>query len=64
MGAGGPLCLGLSSLSHFPPTPSRYLFSTLNDFSASRDIVLLCVQLAETLQAVGAQDGCPAPRPR
>uniref|UniRef100_A0A663EMV6 Connector enhancer of kinase suppressor of Ras 1 n=1 Tax=Aquila chrysaetos chrysaetos TaxID=223781 RepID=A0A663EMV6_AQUCH len=36
-----------------------YLFSTLNDFSASRDIVLLCVQLAETLQAVGAQGGCP-----
>uniref|UniRef100_A0A663EN13 Connector enhancer of kinase suppressor of Ras 1 n=1 Tax=Aquila chrysaetos chrysaetos TaxID=223781 RepID=A0A663EN13_AQUCH len=32
---------------------NRYLFSTLNDFSASRDIVLLCVQLAETLQAVG-----------
>ncbi|KAM9267920.1 connector enhancer of kinase suppressor of ras 1 [Morus bassanus] len=34
---------------------NRYLFSTLNDFSASRDIVLLCSQLAETLQA-----GCPA----
>ncbi|XP_049675617.1 connector enhancer of kinase suppressor of ras 1 [Accipiter gentilis] len=34
---------------------NRYLFSTLNDFSASRDIVLLCVQLAETLQA-----DCPA----
>ncbi|XP_074970826.1 connector enhancer of kinase suppressor of ras 1 isoform X2 [Phalacrocorax aristotelis] len=33
---------------------NRYLFSTLNDFSASRDIVLLCTQLAETLQA-----GCP-----
>ncbi|NWZ93575.1 CNKR1 kinase, partial [Nesospiza acunhae] len=32
--------------------PPRYLFSTLNDFSASRDIVLLCAQLAETLQAV------------
>ncbi|XP_009561771.2 connector enhancer of kinase suppressor of ras 1 isoform X1 [Cuculus canorus] len=30
---------------------NRYLFSTLNDFSASRDIVLLCTQLAETLQA-------------
>ncbi|XP_039942123.1 connector enhancer of kinase suppressor of ras 1 [Hirundo rustica] len=30
---------------------NRYLFSTLNDFSASRDIVLLCAQLAETLQA-------------
>ncbi|NXS63664.1 CNKR1 kinase, partial [Brachypteracias leptosomus] len=29
---------------------NRYLFSTLNDFSASRDIVLLCAQLAETLQ--------------
>lgn len=45
-----------------PPTlgaqlclPPRYLFSTLNDFSASRDIVLLCAQLAETLQAVSAQ---------
>ncbi|XP_059686863.1 connector enhancer of kinase suppressor of ras 1 [Gavia stellata] len=34
---------------------NRYLFSTLNDFSASRDIVLLCTQLAETLQA-----DCPA----
>ncbi|OWK54141.1 Connector enhancer of kinase suppressor of ras 1 [Lonchura striata] len=41
-----------------PPTPGaelclppRYLFSTLNDFSASRDIILLCAQLAETLQA-------------
>ncbi|KAM9213901.1 connector enhancer of kinase suppressor of ras 1 [Leptosomus discolor] len=30
---------------------SRYLFSTLNDFSASQDIVLLCAQLAEALQA-------------
>ncbi|XP_054148172.1 connector enhancer of kinase suppressor of ras 1 [Melozone crissalis] len=30
---------------------NRYLFSTLNDFSASQDIVLLCAQLAETLQA-------------
>ncbi|NXI40302.1 CNKR1 kinase, partial [Galbula dea] len=30
---------------------NRYLFSTLNDFSASRDIILLCTQLAETLQA-------------
>ncbi|KAM6190511.1 connector enhancer of kinase suppressor of ras 1 [Sarcoramphus papa] len=30
---------------------NRYLFSTLNDFSASRDIVLLCAQLAEMLQA-------------
>nr|XP_031362669.1 connector enhancer of kinase suppressor of ras 1 [Lonchura striata domestica] len=30
---------------------NRYLFSTLNDFSASRDIILLCAQLAETLQA-------------
>lgn len=41
--------------------PPRYLFSTLNDFSASRDIVLLCAQLAETLQAVGVQWGpcCP-----
>ncbi|NXI01696.1 CNIPF protein, partial [Pachycephala philippinensis] len=29
---------------------NRYLFSTLNDFSASRDIILLCAQLAETLQ--------------
>ncbi|NWS45128.1 CNKR1 kinase, partial [Probosciger aterrimus] len=34
---------------------NRYLFSTLNDFSASQDIVLLCAQLAETLQA-----DCPA----
>ncbi|XP_074018073.1 connector enhancer of kinase suppressor of ras 1 [Numenius arquata] len=34
---------------------NRYLFSTLNDFSASRDIVLLCTQLAETLQ-----EDCPA----
>ncbi|GAB0199552.1 connector enhancer of kinase suppressor of ras 1 [Grus japonensis] len=34
---------------------NRYLFSTLNDFSASRDIVLLCTQLAETLEA-----DCPA----
>ncbi|NXH15105.1 CNKR1 kinase, partial [Bucco capensis] len=30
---------------------NRYLFSTLNDFSASQDIILLCTQLAETLQA-------------
>ncbi|NXJ19346.1 CNKR1 kinase, partial [Dicrurus megarhynchus] len=30
---------------------NRYLFSTLSDFSASRDIILLCAQLAETLQA-------------
>ncbi|XP_068513959.1 connector enhancer of kinase suppressor of ras 1 isoform X1 [Anas acuta] len=30
---------------------NRYLFSTLNDFSASRDIVLLCARLAEVLQA-------------
>ncbi|XP_029818893.1 connector enhancer of kinase suppressor of ras 1 [Manacus vitellinus] len=34
---------------------NRYLFSTLNDFSASQDIVLLCAQLGETLQA-----DCPA----
>ncbi|XP_068015130.1 connector enhancer of kinase suppressor of ras 1 [Melanerpes formicivorus] len=34
---------------------NRYLFSTLNDFSASRDIVLLCAQLAEALQG-----DCPA----
>ncbi|XP_062491463.1 connector enhancer of kinase suppressor of ras 1 [Pezoporus occidentalis] len=34
---------------------NRYLFSTLNDFSASQDIVLLCTQLAEALQA-----DCPA----
>ncbi|XP_065506599.1 connector enhancer of kinase suppressor of ras 1 [Caloenas nicobarica] len=33
---------------------NRYLFSTLNDFSASRDIILLCAQLAETLQ-----EDCP-----
>ncbi|NXI66848.1 CNKR1 kinase, partial [Anseranas semipalmata] len=31
---------------------NRYLFSTLNDFSASRDIVLLCAQLVEVLQTV------------
>ncbi|XP_064254773.1 connector enhancer of kinase suppressor of ras 1 [Passer domesticus] len=39
---------------------NRYLFSTLNDFSASRDIILLCAQLAETLQAdlpVGERNG-------
>lgn len=61
MGAGCPLLLGLSPL---PPAP-RYLFSTLNDFSASRDIVLLCAQLAETLQEVGAPGGGhAAPRPR
>ncbi|XP_075030007.1 connector enhancer of kinase suppressor of ras 1 [Calonectris borealis] len=39
---------------------NRYLFSTLNDFSASRDVVLLCAQLAETLQAdcpVAERDG-------
>uniref|UniRef100_A0A8C5UG73 CRIC domain-containing protein n=1 Tax=Malurus cyaneus samueli TaxID=2593467 RepID=A0A8C5UG73_9PASS len=44
---------------------NRYLFSTLNDFSASRDIVLLCAQLAELLQAVSAQghgDGLGAHR--
>ncbi|NWT88808.1 CNKR1 kinase, partial [Lanius ludovicianus] len=29
---------------------NRYLFSTLNDFSASRDIILLCAQLSEMLQ--------------
>ncbi|XP_021230905.1 connector enhancer of kinase suppressor of ras 1 isoform X2 [Numida meleagris] len=29
---------------------NRYLFSTLNDFSSTRDIVLLCVQLVEVLQ--------------
>ncbi|XP_037235969.1 connector enhancer of kinase suppressor of ras 1 [Falco rusticolus] len=34
---------------------NRYLFSTLNDFSATRDIILLCAQLAETLQV-----DCPA----
>ncbi|XP_071655235.1 connector enhancer of kinase suppressor of ras 1 isoform X2 [Patagioenas fasciata] len=33
---------------------NRYLFSTLNDFSASRDIVVLCAQLVETLQ-----EDCP-----
>ncbi|KAM4656796.1 LOW QUALITY PROTEIN: connector enhancer of kinase suppressor of ras 1 [Amazona ochrocephala] len=38
---------------------NRYLFSTLNDFSASQDIVPLCAQLAEALQAVGAR-GAPA----
>ncbi|XP_035201753.1 connector enhancer of kinase suppressor of ras 1 [Oxyura jamaicensis] len=36
---------------------NRYLFSTLNDFSASRDIVLLCARLAEVLQAVGTRGG-------
>ncbi|KAM6996154.1 connector enhancer of kinase suppressor of ras 1 isoform 1-T2 [Passerculus sandwichensis] len=30
---------------------NRYLFSTLNDFSASQDIIALCAQLADTLQA-------------
>uniref|UniRef100_A0A8C3KYD9 Connector enhancer of kinase suppressor of Ras 1 n=1 Tax=Chrysolophus pictus TaxID=9089 RepID=A0A8C3KYD9_CHRPC len=29
---------------------SRYLFSTLNDFSSTRDIVLLCARLVEVLQ--------------
>lgn len=45
------------------PTCSRprYLFSTLNDFSASQDIILLCAQLAEMLQAVGALGGLTAP---
>lgn len=33
--------------------PSRYLFSTLNDFSSTRDIVLLCARLVEVLQMVG-----------
>lgn len=54
-GEGAPGCW-------VPPTPGaefclppRYLFSTLNDFSASRDIILLCAQLAETLQAVSAR---------
>lgn len=42
----------------------RYLFSTLNDFSASRDIVLLCARLAEVLQAVGARGALSrAPKP-
>ncbi|XP_025899290.1 connector enhancer of kinase suppressor of ras 1 [Nothoprocta perdicaria] len=34
---------------------NRYLFSTLNDYSASRDIVFLCVELVEALQ-----EECPA----
>uniref|UniRef100_A0A8C9F5U8 Connector enhancer of kinase suppressor of Ras 1 n=1 Tax=Pavo cristatus TaxID=9049 RepID=A0A8C9F5U8_PAVCR len=34
---------------------NRYLFSTLNDFSSTRDIVLLCARLVEVLQTVG---GC------
>ncbi|XP_025953959.2 connector enhancer of kinase suppressor of ras 1 isoform X1 [Dromaius novaehollandiae] len=34
---------------------NRYLFSTLNDYSASRDIVFLCAELVETLQ-----EDCPA----
>lgn len=60
---GAILRLVLSSLH--PPSPHpRYLFSTLNDFSASRDIVLLCAQLAETLQAVGALGGLAAPSPQ
>uniref|UniRef100_A0A669PLI6 Connector enhancer of kinase suppressor of Ras 1 n=1 Tax=Phasianus colchicus TaxID=9054 RepID=A0A669PLI6_PHACC len=29
---------------------NRYLFSTLNDFSSTRDIVLLCARLVEVLQ--------------
>ncbi|OXB74783.1 UNVERIFIED_CONTAM: hypothetical protein H355_003670 [Colinus virginianus] len=29
---------------------NRYLFSTLNDFSSTQDIVLLCAQLADVLQ--------------
>lgn len=42
----------------------RYLFSTLNDFSASRDIILLCARLAEVLQAVGARGALSrAPKP-
>lgn len=63
MGAGCPLRLVLSSL-HPPPPHPRYLFSTLNDFSASQDIVLLCAQLAETLQAVGALGGLAALSPQ
>ncbi|XP_067167628.1 connector enhancer of kinase suppressor of ras 1 isoform X3 [Apteryx mantelli] len=34
---------------------NRYLFSTLNDYSASRDIVFLCAELVEALQ-----EDCPA----
>ncbi|KAM8796002.1 connector enhancer of kinase suppressor of ras 1 [Eudromia elegans] len=33
---------------------NRYLFSTLNDYSSSRDIVSLCVELVEALQ-----EDCP-----
>lgn len=41
--------------------PFRYLFSTLNDFSSTRDIVLLCARLVEVLQTVG---GHTATQPR
>lgn len=53
-GEGTPGCwVPPSAGAELCPSP-RYLFSTLNDFSASRDIVLLCAQLAETLWAVSA----------
>lgn len=54
-GEGTPGCWVPSTLGAQVCLPTRYLFSTLNDFSASRDIILLCAQLAETLQAVSAQ---------
>uniref|UniRef100_A0A8B9PVK9 Connector enhancer of kinase suppressor of Ras 1 n=1 Tax=Apteryx owenii TaxID=8824 RepID=A0A8B9PVK9_APTOW len=41
---------------------NRYLFSTLNDYSASRDIVFLCAELVEALQEVSAADSLPAHR--
>lgn len=34
----------------------RYLFSQLNDYSASRDIIWLCGDLAETLQKVSYRE--------
>lgn len=54
-GEGTPGCWVPPTLGAQVCLPPRYLFSTLNDFSASRDIILLCAQLAETLQAVSVQ---------
>ncbi|NXD94913.1 CNKR1 kinase, partial [Chaetorhynchus papuensis] len=51
VGEGTPGCRVPPTLGAEFCLPPRYLFSTLNDFSASRDIILLCAQLAETLQA-------------
>ncbi|XP_053820671.1 connector enhancer of kinase suppressor of ras 1 isoform X4 [Vidua chalybeata] len=50
-GEGTPGCWVPPTLGAELCLSPRYLFSTLNDFSASRDIILLCAQLAETLQA-------------